>query len=81
VSAAETVLGYVRNEEIPTSALLEHVSFTMTAGGELGYRLLAEGDAGRRAKLVRNELEHIQVLIRKAQAQHPEEWPKGCSWN
>lgn len=81
MTAAETVLGYVRNDEIPTSALLELVSFTMTPSGELRYRLLAEGDAARRAHLLRTELEHIQDLIRRAQAQHPEEWPKGCSWN
>lgn len=81
MTAAETVLGYVRNDEIPTSALLELVSFTMTAGGELRYRLLAEGDAGQRARLVREELEHIQGLIERARAQHPEDWPKGCSWN
>ncbi len=81
MTAAETILGYIHNEQIPTSALLELVSFTMTATGELRYRLLAEGDAGRRAQLLRDELEHIQSIIRRAQAQHPEEWPKGCSWN
>ncbi len=81
MTAAETVLGYVRNEQIPTSALLELVSFTMTAGGELRYRLLAEGDVTKRAELVRGELEHIRHIIEQARAQHPEEWPKGCSWN
>jgi uncharacterized protein len=81
MTAAETVLGYVQNEEIPTQALLELVSFTMTSGGEFRYRMLAEGDAARRADLLRAELEHIQGLIRRAQAQHPERWPKGCSWN
>ena len=81
MAAAETILRYVRNTEIPTSALLELVSFTMTAAGELRYRLLAEGDAAQRARLVRHELEHIQTIIRRAQAQHPEDWPKGCSWN
>lgn len=81
MTAAETILGYIHNEQIPTSALLELVSFTMTATGELRYRLLAEGDVTRRADLLRGELEHIQSIIRRAQAQHPEEWPKGCSWN
>lgn len=81
MTKAEEILGYVRKRDIPTSALLELVSFTMTSTGELRYRLLAEGDATRRARLVRDELEHIQSIIRQAQAQHPEEWPKGCSWN
>ena len=81
MTKAEKILDYVRNESIPTSALLELVSFTMTPSGELRYRLLAEGDASRRAHLLRGELEHIQSLIRRAKAQRPEEWPKGCSWN
>lgn len=81
MTAASSILEYVRNDEIPTSALLELVSFTMTGGGELRYRLLAEGDAAQRARLVKHELEHIQALIRRARAQHPEQWPKGCSWN
>jgi Lon protease-like protein len=81
MTAASSILEYVRNAEIPTSALLELVSFTMTGGGELRYRLLAEGDVTRRARLVRDELEHIGVLIRRARAQRPEDWPKGCSWN
>lgn len=81
MTAAQTVLGYVRNDQIPTSVLVELVSFTMTGGGELRYRLLAEGDVAKRAELVRGELEHIGGLIRRARAQHPEDWPKGCSWN
>lgn len=81
MTAAKTVLDYVRNESIPTSALLELVSFTMTSSGELRYRLLAEGDAARRARLVRHELEQVQSIIRRAQAQPTDDWPKGCSWN
>jgi hypothetical protein len=81
LTAAEKVREYVRNEQIPTSALLELVSFTMTAGGELRYQLLAEGDAGKRAEIVKDELEHIGAIIRRAQDQHPEQWPKGVSWN
>lgn len=81
MTAAESVLGYVRRDDIPTSALLELVSFTMTGGGELRYRLLAEGDPVRRADLLKEELLHLQELIRQAEAQHPEKWPKGCSWN
>lgn len=81
MSAAEALLGYIRNGAIPTSTLLELVSFTMTSGGELRYTLLAEGDASRRAELVRGELEHIEAMLRRARAQRPESWPKGCSWN
>ncbi|MCB9845741.1 MAG: LON peptidase substrate-binding domain-containing protein [Phycisphaeraceae bacterium] len=81
MSAAKPVLEYIRNEQIPTSALLELVSFTMLTDRETRYTLLAEEDAGERARLVELELERLGRLVRRAMAQHPERWPKGVSWN
>lgn len=82
---AEPLLEYIRNDSIPTAAILEIVSFTIlgdTLGdAELRYRLLAEGKAMVRAALIEGQLTTIGGLIRRALAQHPEEWPKGCSWN
>lgn len=79
--AAGALLEYVRNEEIPTTALMELVSFTLLTDSEVRYKLLAEGDAGARASLIRSELVGLRSLLRRAEAQRPEEWPKGCSWN
>lgn len=81
LAAAKAVLEYVQNAEVPTSALLELVSFTMLSGKTLRYRLLAEGDIQRRADLIKSELETLASLIRRAAHQRPEEWPKGLSWN
>lgn len=78
---AEPVLEYVRNEDIPASALMELVSFTIITDLDVRYALLAEPSAFRRAKVIVGELSHIESLIRRAKAQHPEQWPKGCSWN
>ncbi len=78
---AEPVLEYVRNEEIPASALMELVSFTIITDMGVRYALLAEPSAFRRAKVIVGELSHIASLIRRAKAQRPQEWPKGCSWN
>jgi len=79
--ACEQVLEYLHNDEVPTSAMLELVSFTMLADPELRYRLLAEGDIHQRVELIDRELDHLTQLLRRAQAQRPEDWPKGCSWN
>lgn len=78
---AEPVLEYVRNEEIPASALMELVSFTIITDMGVRYALLAEPSAFERAKVIVGELSHIASLIRRAKAQRPQEWPKGCSWN
>jgi Lon protease-like protein len=80
-TAAEWVLERINNEEIPTAALLELVSFTMVSDSKLRYRLLQEADAESRADLIESELLHLQRVVRQAEAQHPEAWPKGCSWN
>ncbi len=82
---AEPLLEYIRNDEIPTAAILEIVSFTIlgdTLGdAELRYKLLAEGKAAVRARIIETQLTTIGGLIQKALRQHPEDWPKGCSWN
>ena len=31
--------------------------------------------------LIEKRLLNIDGLIKRALAQHPEDWPKGCSWN
>jgi hypothetical protein len=80
-AASRAVLEYVQNVEVPTSALLELVSFTMLSGKSLRYRLLAEGDILKRAAVIRQELALLEGLIRRASEQHPESWPKGMSWN
>jgi Lon protease-like protein len=78
---AGAVLEYVRNDELPTSAVMELVSFTLITDPALRYALLAEPHAESRAGIILAELQHLTELLRRAPRQHPEEWPKGCSWN
>lgn len=81
LAAASYVLNYLQKDEFHTSALLEVVSFTLIGDPALRYRLLAEPVADKRADLILKELDYLTELIRKAQRQRPEDWPKGCSWN
>lgn len=78
---AAAVLGYVNNHDFHPSALLELVSFTLISDDRLRYRLLAEPSADTRARLILRELDELAAIIRRAEGQHPEAWPKGCSWN
>lgn len=80
-AAAPKLLELVQNEEVPTAALLELVSFALLTDNDIRYRLLAEGNAENRARLIREHLDDLESLIRTAMAQRPDEWPKGCSWN
>jgi hypothetical protein len=78
---AERVVELIHKEQIPTAVLLELVSFAMPTRAETRYRLLEEGDAAERADLIETELLGLKNLMRLAKSQHPEEWPKGVSWN
>jgi Lon protease-like protein len=81
LAAAEPLLEHLRNDEIPTRALLELVSFTVVSDAEKRYRLLAEPDVSARAGVILGELSALSKLIARGLEQHPESWPKGCSWN
>ena len=78
---APAVLERIRDEDIPTSVILELASFALPTAREVRYTLLAEPDAGERAEIIERELLSLQHLIRLARAQHNERWPKGVSWN
>lgn len=75
------VLEYLADERIPTSALMELVTFSMVHDAELRYRLLAEGDIEARSKILLSELGELAKLLLQAEKQRGEAWPKGCSWN
>lgn len=79
--AAEPIVEYLRNEDYPTHALLELISFAVVTDATLRYRLLAEGDAEARAKLILEEMHHLERLLRKAESQQQGDIPKGCNWN
>lgn len=81
LAQAEPLLRHLRNEDIPTSVILELVSFAVPTGQELRYRLLAEADVGERADMIEHELHDLSRLIERAKAQRPTPWPKGVSWN
>lgn len=81
MAAAEPVLQYVRNDEIPTAAILEVVSFTLVTDNRTKYKLLAEGDAARRAAIIETAIDDLASLLRKAGHQRWDDLPKGCTWN
>lgn len=76
-----TLLEYVRDDDIPTAALIELISFTLVKDREKRYRLLEEGDADARAEMVRREIAEIDRMIRLALPQTGGEYPRGYTPN
>ncbi len=81
LSRGPWVVERLREEQIPPSAALDLVCFTIFSDPATRYRLLAEPDAAARAEIAEDALLDLGHLIRRAADQHPDEWPKGLSWN
>lgn len=81
LAQADTLLEFVRDDDIPTTALLELISFTLVEDKEKRYRLLEEGDPDARARIVDVELKNLDRLIRMALPQVGEKYPRGYTPN
>jgi hypothetical protein len=66
---AKSIVEYLADDEVPTSAILELVTFNLLPDPELRYRLLAEGNAMRRSAIIRVQLDAIRSLLDRAAPQ------------
>lgn len=78
---ADAVVRHLRDGEVPTSAVLELVTFSMLTDAELRYRLLEEGDVRKRVVLVERELGRLRELLGKAAPQRRTDQPRGVHLN
>jgi Lon protease-like protein len=81
LASVRSVLREVEQREIPSAALLEVVTLSVLNDKRLQYRLLAEGDAHRRATIVRDQLRRMRGSLAYAARQIDAEAPDGCTWN
>lgn len=79
--SVETVMKWFEREDVSTHALLELIGFALVHNTELKYRLLAEADPMRRARLIKRQLTDLDHLVMQAERQAFRDWPKGMSWN
>src|SRR5204863_7061160 len=79
--SVETVMQWFDRNDVSTHALLELIGFALVHDAELKYRLLAEANPLRRARLIKRELNNLDHLVSQAERQAYRSWPKGMSWN
>lgn len=72
---------HLRNEDVPTMAIVELLGLTFLTDAETRYRLLETGDAKDRVQIVAGELRSLESLLKRAAPQRSVTTPKGCSWN
>lgn len=71
-------------DALPTGVLLEVVALSVVGALDeprVMYRLLAEGDRAKRARIIEHELLGLRGLLTHAEKQWDPEAPKGISWN
>lgn len=78
---ARQLLEWFNRPDVPVHAAVEVAGSALIRDLEVRYRLLSEVDAYRRAGIVRDELVALDRLLGSAEAQHPEEWPRGTALN
>lgn len=66
---AKAIVSHLADEDVPTSAILELVTFSVLPDPELRYKLLAEGNALRRSAIIRTQLDAIRSLLDRAAPQ------------
>ncbi len=71
----------LREPRVPTAAALEIITMSVLTDNPTQYRLLAEGDAARRAEIVQNELRRLANTIDIAKRQQDPDAPRGVVWN
>jgi uncharacterized protein len=81
LAGAAQVAGYLGNDELPSPVVIDVVAFALIHEPEVRYEILAAATAERRSAIVEGALDSLRTLIRRGQAQRPDLWPKGCSWN
>jgi hypothetical protein len=79
--AAQPIANFLQSDEGSSSSALELVCASLVDNARVRYQLLEEPNPAARAKLLLNELTHLQTTIRRATSQRPDLWPKGMSWN
>jgi hypothetical protein len=78
------IIKHIEDVDVPTTAILELVTYRLLPDPELRYRLLAEGDALERAQIITTELTKLAEVVEAASrlsAQSTAKPPKGVSWN
>lgn len=78
---AEGVCGYLKSADKPLDVVLELVGMSVAADSAVRYRLLAEPDAGARARIIEDELRSLEGVLRRATPQLDPDAPKGVMWN
>ena len=79
--SVRSVLEWIDRPELSHQGAIELVAFSVITNEEVRYKVLAEPDPYRRARMIWADIERTDRLIAKAQRQVGDEPPRGVSWN
>ena len=81
LASVKAVMPWAERGDIPGHAVVELVGAALLQDERSRYALLECADPWERARMVAQAIAHLEGVVAGAEAQHPENWPKGLSWN
>lgn len=81
LACAKAASAWVERGDLPAHAMIELVGASLIQDEPTRYALLEASDPWARARMVAQAIVHLEELVCGAESQHPEQWPKGLSWN
>ena len=81
LASAKAVTQWAERDDLPGHAMVELIGSALIQDERLRYALLDCADPWERARLVAQQIAHLEAMVAGAESQHPERWPKGLSWN
>lgn len=81
LASAKAVTQWAERDDLPGHAMVELLGSALIQDEQVRYAMLDCADPWERARMVAREIVHLETMVAAAEAQRPQTWPKGLSWN
>ncbi|MFM7809339.1 MAG: LON peptidase substrate-binding domain-containing protein [Planctomycetota bacterium] len=81
LASAKVVTQWAERDDLPGHAMVELVGSALIQDERVRYAMLDCADPWERARMVAQQIVHLEAMVAGAESQKPQAWPKGLSWN
>jgi Lon protease-like protein len=81
LASAKAVTQWAERDDLPGHAMVELVGSALIQDERVRYAMLDCDDPWERARMVAQQIVHLEAMVAGAESQRPQAWPKGLSWN
>lgn len=81
LASAKAVTQWAERDDLPAHAMVELVGSALIQDERVRYAMLDCADPWERARMVAQQIVHLEAMVAGAETQGAKAWPKGLSWN